>query len=304
MEYNTIIIGCGISGMSAALYLKRANIDFCIFEKEAPGGQLLRTSAVENYPGVLKTDGATLATNLYQQMNALQVPIYFEEILSLEKQGEKFCVVTTGKSYYCKNIIYATGRQQKKLEIENEDNFIGKGISYCATCDGALYKGKDVAVIGAGNSAFEESLYLSNLCDSVTIFVRRDQFRADASLIDQVKKKKNIKILTNKVVKELHGKDHLESITVEDKEDAKERTYPVAGAFVYIGQIPKTSLLDSFPIEKENGYIITNEKMETNIPHLYACGDCRKKELYQLVTASYDGVIAANEIIQKRDTND
>lgn len=301
MKYNTIIIGCGISGISAAIYLKRANLEIAIFENNAPGGQLLRTSTIENYPGVKETEGSTLAYELYEQVNQLDVPVYFENIEEIKKVNDNFQIKTKDRTITCQNIIFATGRTQKKLGLANEEEFIGKGVSYCATCDGPLYKEKEVIVIGAGNSAFEEALYLSNLCKKVTILARRDEYRADRALIDEVKEKENIELLSNKVVTELIGKEKLEAVKVLDKLTNEETIVSCEGAFIYIGQIPTTYLADQLSLEKEEGYIITNNKMETNIEGVYACGDCRYKEVYQLVTATYDGVIAATEIIRKKD---
>lgn len=303
MQYNTIIIGCGISGISAAIYLKRANLEIAIFENNAPGGQLLRTSIVENYPGVKQTGGAALAVELYEQINKLDVPVYFENIEEIKKTNNAFEIKTKEKTITCQNIIFATGRTQKKLGLPKEEELTGKGISYCATCDGPLYKEKEVVVIGAGNSAFEEALYLSNFCKKVTILARKEEYRADRTLIEKVSKKENIEIRSNKIVTDLIGNEKLEAIKTLDKLTNKEEIIPCEGAFIYIGQIPTTNLSEQLSIEKENGYIITNEKMETNIEGVYACGDCRYKEVYQLVTATYDGVIAATEIIRKKDTS-
>ena len=173
MKYNTIIIGAGISGITSAIYLKRAGIDVCIIEKSAPGGQLLRTSVVENYPASNpKVEGSTLAMNLYEQIQSLEIPLEFDEVISVENNIDKKEIITKNNHYTCQNIIIATGRKYKKLNIENEDKLTGKGISYCAICDGALYKDKNVIVIGAGDSAFKEALYLSNLCNKVTIIAR------------------------------------------------------------------------------------------------------------------------------------
>ncbi len=302
MRYHTVIIGCGISGMSAAIYLKRANIDVCLFEENAPGGQLLRTSTVENYPGVRTADGATLALELYQQISELEIPVYFEKIENVT-QEEGFIVKTKQQEIICDNLILATGRNPKKLGLSKEEKLTGKGISYCATCDGALYKGKDVAVVGAGNSAFEEALYLSNLCSKVTLIARREEYRAENSLVDKVRNQKNVEILNHSIISELVGESKIEKIKVKNTKEETEKQIEVAGVFVYIGQLPTTTLAKDLNIKLEDDYICTNEKMETNIEGVYACGDCRKKDLYQLVTASYDGIIAANQIIKKKNEN-
>lgn len=304
MEYNTIIIGAGISGITAAIYLKRANIDVCILEKNAPGGQLLRTSIVENYPGSPKVEGSTLAINLYEQVQDLEIPIIFDEVISVENYPDKKIVITKNNKISCKNLIIATGRDYKKLNVENEEKLTGKGISYCAICDGALYKGKNVIVIGAGDSAFKEALYLSNLCNKVTIIARRDEFRTSQNHIESVKNKSNIEIIVNNEVLEFNGDDKLKSVTIKDKETLEEKTIDIDGCFIYIGQTPKTEILKNLNIKMENDYIITNENMETNIKNIYACGDVRKKDLYQLVTSTYDGCIAAESIINQKEKED
>lgn len=301
MNYNTIIIGAGIGGMTAAIYLKRANKSVMILEKEAPGGQLLRTSIVENYPGVKSKEGSEIAVELYEQIRQLEIPIYFEEVIKIDQEDDKNIVTTIQNQYTCKNIIIATGRMYRKLNIENEDRLTGRGISYCAICDGALYKNKNVAVVGAGNSAFEETLYLSNLCNKVTILARRNDFRATNNLISAVKKKENIEIKTNVEVEKLIGKQKLEKLILKDKNTNKQEELTVDGCFIYIGQDPETKIFESIGLKIENGYIITNSKMKTNLKNIYACGDCRKKSLYQLVTATYDGAVAANEIIKQKE---
>ena len=302
MKYNTIIIGAGISGITSAIYLKRAGIDVCIIEKSAPGGQLLRTSAVENYPASNpKVEGSTLAINLYEQIQSLEIPLEFDEVISVENNIDKKEIITKNNHYTCQNIIIATGRNYKKLNIENEDKLTGKGISYCAICDGALYKDKNVIVIGAGDSAFKESLYLSNLCNKVTIIARRDEFRASSNHIESVNNKDNIDIITNTEVIRFNGNEKLESVRIKDKDTTEEKEIEVDGCFIYIGQTPETKIFEDLNIQMEDGYIITNENMQTNIENIYACGDVRKKDLYQLVTATYDGCIAANNIISQNE---
>lgn len=301
MDYNTIIIGAGISGMAAAIYLKRANIEVCLIEKNAPGGQLLRTSIVENYPGIEKAEGSTIAMNLYNQITELGIPIKFEEVEKVEIKENEKVIKTINQNYTCQNIIIATGRIYRKLQLEEEDRLIGKGISYCAICDGALYKEKEVAVVGAGNSAFEEALYLSNLCKKVTILSRRDEFRADSSLIQAIKSKENIQILNNQTIEKLIGTEKLEEIQIKENTTGVTTSLKVAGCFVFIGQIPDTEIFQNLNIKQINGYVQTDEEMQTNIEGVYACGDCRDKKIYQLVTATYDGAVAATAIIKKQE---
>lgn len=300
MEYNTAVIGAGIAGMSAAMYLKRAGIESIIFESSVPGGQLLRTSCVENYPGVLKTDGASIAVNLVSQINELNIPINYQAIKGISKEEDYYILENETEKIKVKNIIIATGRNYKQLSAINENKFQGKGISYCAVCDGTLYKDKEVAVVGAGDSAFEEALYLSNICSRVTIIARSGEYKAKSELKEKVNNKSNIEILQNKIVKSFNGLEKLESITIIDVNTKKEDILTKEACFIFIGQAPNTDFLEELKIERENNYIITDSKMNTNINNIYAIGDCRKKEIYQLVSAASDALIAANQIIRKK----
>ena len=301
MEYNTIIIGSGVAGMTAAIYLARANISVCILEKDTPGGQITRTSDIDNYPGFISIDGPDLAMNMYNQVTSLNVPYIFTEALEIRIDDNKKIIKTSNEELKCQNIIIATGRSPRKLSVENEEKLIGKGISYCAICDGALYKNKNVAVIGAGDSAFKEALYLSNLCNKVIIIARRDEFRATSNHIESVNSKDNIEIITNAEVIKFNGNNKLNSVTIKDKNTNEEKELQIDGCFIYIGQTPETEVFSDLDIVLENGYIITDENMKTNIANIYACGDVRKKDLYQLVTATYDGCIAAEQIISQNE---
>lgn len=293
MNTNTIIIGSGIAGMTAALYLNRANIDFIIVEATTPGGQILRTSTIENYPGFKEIDGPTLAVNVYKQLSSLNVKYYYDNVEEIIKDNDSYKVKCSNNEISCKNIIVATGRSPRKLGIENEEKLIGKGISFCAICDGSLYKDKNVAVIGGGNSAFEESLYLSNFCNKVTIIVRSDTFRADETLIDKVKNNDKIEILTNRQVKSVNGSDKLESIILDNNQELE-----IDGMFIYIGQEPNTKILKDLNILNNYGYIKVDKNMKTDINNIYACGDCIDKDLYQIITSASEGAIAANQIIK------
>lgn len=294
MKTNTVIIGSGIAGMTAAIYLKRADIDFVIIESSAPGGQILRTSTIENYPGFKQIDGPEFAMNVYKQLNNLDVKYIYDEVIEVIDNDLDKIIKTTNQEITCKNVIIATGRSPKRLGIENEEKFTGKGISYCALCDGNLYKNKDVAIVGAGNSAFEESLYLSKICNKVTIIARHDVFKADGILVEKVKNTKNIEIMTNKEVKEIIGNEKLEQIILNDG-----TKLDISGLFIYIGQQTNIKPYEKLNITNEYNYINVNNKMETNISGIYACGDCINKELYQIITAASEGAIAANQIIKK-----
>lgn len=299
-NYNTIIIGAGVAGMTAALYLKRAGISTLLIEKEVPGGQITRTASIENYPGFTSITGTDLAMNIYNQLTSLKVSFLFSEVLSINQKKNEYEVITNKKTISCKNIIIATGRNPKKLEIENEDKLTGKGISWCAICDGPLYKDKKVAVIGGGRAALEESLYLSKICSEVTLIHRRDSFRAENELVDVVKSTPNIKVITDVNVKKfLESENRLSGIEFNDH-DNDVRSIEVEGCFEYIGQTPSTKNFKELNIIDDQGYVIVDENYETTIPNIYAVGDCLKKDIYQIITACNDGIIVANKIIKKQ----
>ena len=287
-SFDCIIIGAGIAGLTAAIYLKRAGKNVVIIEKSMPGGQILKTNSIKNYPGFLEIDGFGLIRRVLDQTNNLNIKIIKEEVLEINNLEVK----TNKNTYQTKNIILATGRKPRILGLENEEELIGKGISFCASCDGNLYKNENVAVVGGGNTAFEDAIYLSNICKNVTLIHRNNNYRAEEYLIEELKQKANVTFAPNEKVEKLNTKDgFLESI------ETNNNTYKIKGLFVAIGQVPSIIKIDS--LNQENGYIIVNEKMETNIKGIYACGDCIKKDVYQLTTAASDGTIAATSIINR-----
>ena len=295
MEYNTVIIGSGVSGMTAAIYLARANISVCLLEKDVPGGQITRTSVIDNYPGVNSIEGPDLAMNMYKQVTNLGVPYCYTEGLDIISDVDKYIVKTRDKDIVCRNVIIATGRSPRKLDVVGEEKLVGRGISYCAICDGGLYKDKDVAVIGGGMAALEETLYLSKICKSVTLIHRRGEFRANSELVDEVRTKDNISVLTDTNViefKELDGK--LNSIVVSH--DNNTREIKIDGCFEYIGQIPNTDNFKDLGILDSDGYVMVDPNYETSMKNIYAVGDCIKKELYQIITACNDGAVVASRI--------
>lgn len=295
MDYNTVIIGSGVAGMTAAIYLARANVSVCILEKEAPGGQIIRTSAIENYPGFISIDGPDLALSIYNQVKSLNVEYKFIEALEILSQDNKKIVRTNNGEISCQNIIIATGRSPRKLGVPNEDKLIGSGISYCAICDGSLYKNQDVAVVGGGRAALEETLYLSKICNNVTLIHRRDSFRAEDELIEEVKSTDNVKILTNQTVERfIEDNKRLSGIVLNNGQENIE--IKVSGCFEYIGQIPNTDSFKELEILDDNGYILVDDNHETKIDNIYAIGDCTKKDLYQIITACSDGAEVASKI--------
>lgn len=298
MNYNTVIIGSGVAGMTAALYLARANVSVCILERDVPGGQITRTSTIDNYPGFVSIEGPELAINMYQQVTNLKIPYYYTEGIEIINHKDKKIVKTKDNEIICQNIIIATGRSPRKLGIPNEEKLASRGISYCAICDGGLYKNKNVAVIGGGKAALEEALYLSKICNKVTLIHRRDEFRAEDELVESVKSRPNIEVLTNKIVVEFIEKDNrLSSIRVKENEMLEE--IKVEGCFEYIGQIPNTQNFKNLDILDSNGYIKVDKNYETEISNIYAIGDCIPKDLYQIITACNDGAIVANAISKK-----
>ena len=294
-KYHTIIIGAGVAGMTAALYLKRRDKNVLLLEKEAPGGQIIRTSFIENYPGFTKIEGPELAMKMYEQITSLGVETSFQEVVKVKSlEDEAFEVYTKEKCYHCNHIIIAVGRNPKKLQVPNEEKLTGKGISWCAICDGPLYKDKKVAVIGGGRSALEEAIYLSKICSEVTLIHRREEFRAENTLVNTVQSIPNITLILNDQVQEFIEKENrLSHIKLQTGKEIE-----VDGCFEFIGQEPSTSIFEELEILDSNRYIDVNDCLETKIKNIYACGDCIQKELYQIVTACAEGAIVAEQILK------
>lgn len=295
-EYHTIIIGAGVAGMTAALYLKRAGINVLLIEKEAPGGQVIKTAKIENYPGIIEIEGPELAMKMYKQLTNLEVPFLFDEVQSVEKQESEINVITSQEKLTCHNLIIATGRTPRKLGIENEEKLTGKGISWCAICDGPLYRNKDVAVIGGGRAAVEEAIYLSKLCNKVTLIHRKDNFRAENTLVEELRSHDNIEVITPDTVVEFIPKEgKLDKLVLESG-----RQLSVDGCFEFIGQVPMTEIFRPLGIVNPvTHYIDVDQNLRTVIPNIYACGDCLDKELYQIVTACSEGAIVADHILKE-----
>lgn len=297
LNFDVVIIGAGVAGMTAAIYLKRAGINCCIIEKNIYGGQINLSPKVKNYPGFMEISGVELSTNIYNQMRQLNVEYLNESVINIEIDKIEKQVTTTNKVIICKYIIIATGRHARKLNIENAKQLIGKGISYCATCDGNFYKGKDVAVIGGGNKALEEAIYLSEICRNVIVINEGNKLIGNRYYKEKIQSIKNINIKYNSNIKALNLKDDkLDSIVIE-KQGIVEQIF-VEGCFTYIGYEPTTEFFDNVELDDE-GYIIVDKNNKTNIDNIYAIGDVVNKPIFQLITAMNDSVIAANEIINK-----
>ena len=286
---NCVIIGAGPAGMNAALYLKRGGIEPIIIESDVPGGKMLKTYKIENYLGYESIDGGELALKMSKQVKDLGVKIIRDKVVKVSS-GNKFVIKCENNEFVSDYVIVATGRIPRKLGLKNESELTGRGISYCAVCDGAFYKDKEVAIIGGGDSALTEALYLSDLCLKVYVLARKD-LRASDVLQNRIKNKDNIVILKNVEVSEILGNDKLSSILLNNGD-----RLDVSGMFIAIGGNPELSFLDSLGVELVNGYIKTNNRMESNIKGLYAAGDVRYKDFYQIITAASDGAIAALSI--------
>lgn len=296
--YDIIIIGCGPAGMTAALYASRANKKVLVFEGKSYGGQILNASKVENYPGFDNISGFDLATNMYNQIITKGVEIKNEMVLKITKDKE---VITSNGTYQAKAIILATGVQHRKLNITNETEYIGRGVSYCATCDGNFFRNKDVAVVGGGNTALEDALYLSDIVNKVYLIHRRDEFRGEDIYLDELKYKFNVEIITNSEVTRINGQETIKSIDVHTTsgENDMSRIIPISGLFVAVGQEPKNEIFADIIELDEKGYIKTDDGIHTNVEGIYVAGDCRNKPLRQLTTAVSDGSIAATIAIKE-----
>ena len=284
-----IVIGAGPGGMSAAIYLKRSGIDVILIEKMVPGGEMLKTNKIENYLGFDSIDGGELALRMSSQVKDLGVEIIRDDITDISYDNT-FIVTGLKNKYQADYVIIATGRVPRKLGLDMEEELLNRGISYCATCDGAFYKGKEVAIVGGGDSALTEALYLSDICLKVYVLVRKD-LKASDILQNRVKNKDNIVILKNVSVSQFISSDSLTGVLLNDG-----RKLDVNGLFIAIGGTPDISFLKNLNVDTINGYIKTDDKMRTNIKGLYAVGDVRYKDFYQIITAASDGAIAALSI--------
>lgn len=288
---DVIIIGGGPAGLNAALYASRAGLDTLIIEKMFVGGQAATTAFVDNFIGVgTGIGGPDLVMKMESQAKAFGAVISYEEVLDLDLDGEIKTVKTKKNEYKAKAVILAMGATPRKLGADGEEKFTGRGVSYCATCDGAFYKGKDVCVIGGGDTAAEDAIFLSNICKTVYLIHRRDSLRASKALQDAVFAKENIKILWNSQVSVINGDDAVTSVTVYGDTS---KNIDVSGVFVAVGTIPSSALVYGKVELNENKYIITDEKMRTNIDGVFAAGDIVQKPLRQIITAASDGAVAA-----------
>ncbi len=288
--YDIIIVGGGPAGMTAAIYGASARKKVLILEKDSMGGKILKTNKIKNYPGFEEISGFDYSNNLFNQVKKLGVEVKFEEVLKINKDKS---IITNKSKYNAGAIIIATGSKNKTLNILNEDKFLGKGISYCATCDGMFFKDKTVAIVGGGNSSISEALYLSNIVKKLYVIYRQKDFKFDSIDLETLKKKDNVTFIFNSTVSKLNGNEFIESITVRNNEDNNESEISVDGLFISIGFTPLSSLCEEILELSDNGYILSNEECTTNIDGVFVAGDVRKKSVRQLTTACSDGTIAA-----------
>lgn len=297
MIYDLIIIGGGPAGLTAAIYALRAGLTVLMIEKAAPGGQITLTNNVENYPGYVSINGYELATKMFDQAQLLGLETVFDEVVKYDLKGEVKKIHTLQNFYESKTVILALGAKERELAIDDAKKFANRGISYCANCDGALYKNKDVAIVGGGNTSFDDCIYLSGVARKVYLIHRSDSFKAEEKLVKQVKQiakdKGNIEFVLFNEVKQILGSNKVEAIVVENSQTKQRTKLEINGLFVAIGRIPQTQGLNGVVNLTADGYIITDEKMQTNVAGVFASGDARDKTLRQIVTATSDGAMAA-----------
>ena len=295
--YDIIIVGAGPAGLTSAIYARRANKHVLVLEAKSYGGQIINTLDIENYPANNHISGFDLATNMYEQAKELGAEIKFEKVVEIKNKAGYKEVITTSNKYKCKALILATGSENRKLGLSNEDDLIGKGVSYCATCDGAFYKDKVVAVVGGGNTALDDALYLTDICKKVYLIHRRDTFKGEESTLNKLKEKNNITFIYNSNVTKLNASDKLENIEITDNEGNK-KLLEVSALFIAVGQIPENQNFAKLIKLDEKGYIIAKENCHTNKKGIFVAGDARTKDLRQLVTATSDGAVSATEAIK------
>lgn len=291
--YDIIIIGAGPAGMSAAVYGARAGRKVLMIEEKVYGGQIINTPEVENYPAVKNISGFDFATNLYQQAIDLGAKLVNEQVIGINVENEDKRVITNKNAYDTKTIIIATGAKNRPLGVEKEESLIGAGVSYCATCDGMFFRGKDVAVVGGGNTALEDAEVLSNYCNKVYLIHRRDTFRGEDRLVHALKQKENVIMVMDSVVTTIIGDGKVEGILVKNKITKEEQTLSVQGLFVAVGQMPDNERFSNVVDIDEKGYVIADESCYTNADGIFVAGDCRTKKVRQLTTATADGAVAA-----------
>lgn len=293
--HDLIIIGAGPAGLTAALYAGRFKLDTRIFEKISCGGQILLSPSIENYPGF--PEGVStfdLIDKFKKQVEDLGLKIESENVLEIIPDGQAYNLKTESGIFKAKTVIIASGAFSKRLGVKGEEKFIGKGVSYCGTCDGPLFKNKDILVVGGGDRALEDAMFLANYANIVYLVHRRSEFRASGILVDKVKKNPKIKFLLDSLVEEIKGEDKVGQVRVRNVKTGKDSDIICQGVFIFVGIDPNTEFIKNLIKTNESGFIIIDQKMHTSQEGIFACGDCAEKSLYQVVSACGDGATAAD----------
>lgn len=291
--YDIGIIGGGTAGMTAAIYGQRAGKKTIIFEGGVFGGQITSSPNVENYPGIASVSGSEFSMNLLDQAVKLGAETAMEQVTGIRDEDGGKIIETSGKEYQCRSVILATGVTHRHLGVPNEERLTGAGVSYCATCDGMFFRGKDVAVVGGGSTALQDAEFLSNYCNKVYLIHRRDEFRGEDSIVKRLEEKENVEFILSATVKEIIGDQAVERLIVNSKKIGKEFKLDVSGVFIAVGQIPKNEIFADVVKLDADGFILAAEDCITSHPGIFAAGDCRTKEVRQLTTAAADGAVAA-----------
>ena len=298
MMYDIIIVGAGPAGLTAAIYARRASKSVLVLEARAWGGQIINTPDIENYPVVAHISGADFADQLYRQATALGAELKLEKVIGVEELGKVKKVRTNQGEYEAGAVILATGSENRKLGVDREQALTGRGVSYCATCDGNFFRGRDVAVVGGGNTALEDALYLAELASKVYLIHRRDSFRGEEATVELLRKKENVEFVYNATVTALLGEKRLSGVEVTDKLSGEKRTIELKGLFVAVGRIPENESFRALVEIDQAGYAVAGENCHTKVPGVFVAGDNRTKEVRQLVTAAADGAVAATEAVK------
>lgn len=293
--FDVIVIGCGVAGMTAALYALRSNKKVMIIDKESYGGQIAKSPKVENYPTKKSISGSDLVDEIFDQISDLGVTFELEDVEKIEKTNEKFVVKTNYNTYESKSVVIATGVKPRKLNLENEDNLIGNGVYYCAICDGPFFAGKEVCLTGDGNSAMQYALMLSNYCSKVKMFTMFDKFFGEKALEDAIRNNPKIEVIQNSIVSKLIGEDKLTAIEI--KGESGITSFETDALFVAIGQVPDNKKFENVVNLTESGYIASSEDCKTSTPGVFVAGDCREKAIRQVATAIGDGAVAGTQVV-------
>lgn len=295
--YDTLIIGSGPAGMTAALYAARSNLKVGIIEQGAPGGQMNNTSEIENYPGYDNISGPELSMKMYEPLEKFSVEHIYGIVQKVEDAGEVKRVITDDSTYEAKTVIIATGAKYKLLNVKGEDEFTSRGVSYCAVCDGAFFRNQDLLVVGGGDSAVEEAIYLTQFAKSVTIVHRRDELRAQKILQDRAFANNKISFIWDSVVEEIQGNNiKVSNVLIKNVKTGQITNHDFGGVFIYIGMIPVSSMVSNLGICDQDGWILTDDQMKTTRPGIFAIGDVRQKNLRQITTAVGEGAIAGQGV--------